>query len=106
MQLRSTKKKKQKRKAFLNNIDIRYSILNNTNFDGYSIKDLETIPNKILQKTKPLENEGEKLLETLKNDYNLTEIPQEIKASTDNWYMFSSIVVPFLIKKGINKNIL
>ena len=31
------------RKNFLNNIDIKYAILNNTNFDGYSIKDLETI---------------------------------------------------------------
>ena len=31
------------RKNFLSNIDIKYAILNNTNFDGYSIKDLETI---------------------------------------------------------------
>mgnify|MGYP003328238821 FL=1 len=75
-------------------------------YEQPKIKDLESIPNNILQKSEPLENKGEKLLETLKNDYNLTEIPQEIKASTDNWYMFSSIVVPFLIKKGINKNIL
>ncbi len=50
---------------------------------------MESIPNIILQNSDPLENKGEKLLETLKNDYNLTEIPQEINASTDTSDTFS-----------------
>ena len=75
-------------------------------FEQPKIDDLEFIPNIILQNSNPLENKGEKLLETLINDYNLTEIPQEITASTDNWYMFASIIIPFLIKKGIDKKIL
>ena len=39
----------------------------------------------------------------MQNNFDITQIPQELEAKADNWYQFCSLAIPVLSKQGFDK---
>ena len=46
---------------------------------------------------------GEEIISTMQNNFDITQIPQELEAKADNWYQFCSLAIPVLLKQGFDK---
>ena len=46
---------------------------------------------------------GEEIISTMQNNFDITQIPQELEAKADNWYQFCSLAIPVLSKQGFDK---
>ena len=49
---------------------------------------------------------GNDIITTMQNNFDLTQIPQELEAKADNWYQFCSLAIPVLLSKGFDKLII
>ena len=46
---------------------------------------------------------GNDIITTMQNNFDITQIPQELEAKADNWYQFCSLAIPVLLSKGFDK---
>lgn len=46
---------------------------------------------------------GNELIITMQNNFDITQIPQELEAKADDWYQFCSLAIPVLLSKGFDK---
>ena len=46
---------------------------------------------------------GNDIITTMQNNFDITQIPQELEAKADNWYQFCSLAIPVLLNKGFDK---
>ena len=49
---------------------------------------------------------GNDIITSMQNNFDLTQIPQELEAKADNWYQFCSLAIPVLLSKGFDKLII
>lgn len=60
----------------------------------------------LLVKNKPMADEGEKILEKMREQYDIASTPKTIDTGNDDWYTFCSVVIPRLQEEGWERNML
>lgn len=55
---------------------------------------------------KKLQNKGKIIYDTILDNYTLASTPQEVDTKTGDWYIFCSLVIPFLEKDGWERSLL
>lgn len=60
----------------------------------------------LLVKNKPMADGGEKILEKMREQYDIASTPKTIDTGNDDWYTFCSVVIPRLQEEGWERNML
>lgn len=58
---------------------------------------------KIKKKIKKTSDEGESIMQTMEANFEITQTPQTIETSSDNWYQHCSLALVILVEKGYSR---